>query len=216
MTRRVTLAPQMTFSTWLAFLLTELVLCLTPGPAVLFVVSHGLRYGTRKSLWANLGILTGNAFYFALSAIGLGAILLASHTLFSVIKYVGAAYLIVLGLLTAFGKGAALVASNGAESDVRGLHILGRGIVLQAANPKALVFFTALLPQFVDPHASIPMQMLLLGVTSTVAEFFVLAGYGLLAGRASNVLAQPRFVRGTNLASGTLLVAAGTGLALRR
>src|SRR5262249_11533280 len=98
----------MTWQKWVMFMVMEIVLCLTPGPAVLFVVAQGLRYGAARSLWANLGILSGNAFYFALSATSLGALLLASHELFTAVKWAGAAYLVWLGVTTFFGRGAAI------------------------------------------------------------------------------------------------------------
>ena len=206
----------MSLSTWLVFTITEIVLCLTPGPAVLFVVSQGLRYGGRKSLWANAGILAGNTAYFVLSAIGLTAVIATSHEWFTVIKYAGAGYLIILGVLTMFGRGAALAQQGGDVTKIRGTSLLGRGFVLQAANPKALVFFTALLPQFVNPSHSVALQMAILGITSVVVEFLVLSMYGFGAGRAAVAAANPRFARGANLTSGGLLIAAGTGLALAR
>lgn len=205
----------MSFHLWLLFLVTELVLCLTPGPAVLFVVSQGLRYGARRSLWANLGILSGNAVYFALSALGLGTILLASHELFRFIRYAGAAYLIYLGIASIVRGHVAFAADTAAGAErVSGLRLLGRGFTLQAANPKALLFFAALLPQFIRPEASVPLQVAILGVTSTVAEFFVLAGYGVAAGWATRFARHPRFARSMGTASGLLLAGAGTGLAL--
>src|SRR2546428_13912855 len=84
---------------WALFVVTESILCLTPGPAVLLVVAQALTRGTAASVWATLGILTGNALYFALSATGLGAVLLASHEVFSLVRWLGAAYLIWLGVL---------------------------------------------------------------------------------------------------------------------
>ncbi|HEX8907420.1 MAG TPA: LysE family transporter, partial [Longimicrobiaceae bacterium] len=98
----------MTWQRWAVFMAMEIVLSLTPGPAVLFVVAQGLRYGAVRSLWANLGILSGNAFYFALSATGLGALLLASHDLFAAVRWAGAAYLVWLGISTFVGRGAAV------------------------------------------------------------------------------------------------------------
>ena len=100
----------MSFRTWSIFMVTELMLCLSPGPAVLFVVAQGLRHGGRQSVWANLGILSANSFYFALSAIGLGAVLLASQGVYQAIRFLGAAYLIYLGLAAFFGKGASMAA----------------------------------------------------------------------------------------------------------
>jgi homoserine/homoserine lactone efflux protein len=199
-------------TTLLLFALMEFPLCLTPGPAVLFVFAHGLRYGAAKSLWANLGILTGNAFYFILSATGLAALVKTSHDAFLVVKWIGAGYLVFVGLRMIFSKASvepppsAAVVGDGPTPT----RILTRGIVLQLANPKALVFFTAFLPQFVAPNEPIGPQMLILGLTSTVIELFVLAGYGYFASR----LAGARIVRHINWISGGMLVACGTGLAL--
>lgn len=204
----------MSLNTWLFFSGTEALLCLTPGPAVLFVLSHGLAQGGRASLWANAGILTGNAFYFLLSALGLGAVLLASHDVFTVIKLLGAAYLVYLGIRTILGIGLGLRRDGVVHATTRDWATLGRGFALQAANPKALMFFVALLPQFIDSARPIALQILILGVTSVIIEFFVLAGYGYLAARAAAIAHEPRFVALTNRISGGMLVAAGAGLAL--
>jgi len=205
----------MSFHTWVLFMATEIVLCLMPGPAVLFVVSQALRYGGRRSLYANLGILSANSFYFVLSAIGLGAVLLASHELFAMIRYVGAAYLIYLGLATIMGRGLAISTDQMVEdTSGAGWRLTGRGFMLQAANPKALLFFTALLPQFIDPRSGVAFQILILGLSSMAAEFLVLAGYGLFAGRAFHLARQPRFAQATNRVAGVLLIGAGAGLAM--
>ena len=201
-------------NSWLFFSGMEALLCLTPGPAVLFVLSYGLARGGRASLWANAGILTGNAFYFALSALGLGAVLLASHEVFAVIKYLGAAYLVYLGARTIYGAGFALNADGVARATTEDWRTLTRGFALQAANPKALIFFVALLPQFIDASRAIAPQVLILGVTSVIIEFFVLAAYGYLAARAATIAREARFAAVTNRVSGGMLVAAGAGIAL--
>jgi homoserine/homoserine lactone efflux protein len=204
----------MTFETWALFAITETALCFTPGPAVLLVLSQGLTRGTAASVSANLGILAGNACYFALSATGLGAALLASYELFSAIRWLGAAYLVWLGVTAFFGTSTVLAVGSAAPASP--LRTFVNGFVLQVANPKALVFFVALLPQFIDPRGSVLAQVAILGVTSVVIEFFVLLAYGALAGRLTAVAARPRFQTLANRVAGTMLVAAGVSVALQR
>lgn len=205
----------MTWHSWALYLGMEIVLCLTPGPAVLFVISQALQHGGRRSIWASLGILAGNAFYFLLSAAGLGAVLLASNALFQVIRYLGAGYLMLLGLATLLGRGLALPRSIGATEATRtNAELLRQGFLIQVANPKALLFFTALLPQFIKPDAPVGLQVLILGVTAESAEFLILALYGLFAGRMAALARAPHYVSLTNRVAGGLLAGAGLGLAL--
>lgn len=202
-------------TTWGLFAGTEIVLCLTPGPAVLFVLSSALRSGTRKSVFSNLGILAANTVYFVLSAAGVGSVLLASYNLFFAIKWIGAAYLIFIGARALFGKAEVLSYAAPAK-EKRGWRMFTDGFILQASNPKAIVFFTALLPQFVDPHRPIAPQMTILAVTSVAIEFCVLLGYGAAAGRATELARQPRYAAWTNRIAGSLLICAGAGLATLR
>lgn len=207
----------MTWQIWLLFVATEAVLSLTPGPAVLYVLSQAIKRGAGKSVWGSCGILTANVMYFALSATSLGAVIVASYKLFFVIKWAGAAYLVYLGLRSFFGK-SSVTALPESKNDARsGPRILRDGFVLQAANPKALLFFTAILPQFINPHRNLVMQILVLGITSILVEFMILFTYGQLAGRALATARNPRFEKVTNRIAGSLLIGAGVGLAsLRR
>jgi homoserine/homoserine lactone efflux protein len=182
----------------------ELVLCLTPGPAVLLVISQAMRRGFRASLRGALGILAGNSLYFALSAVGLGALLIASSRVFEVLRWLGAAYLVLMGLRMLFARKEAEAPQTEARSFVQGL-------VTQLANPKAIVFFTALLPQFVDPKAGrLPLQFLLLGAISVVIELPVLAAYGFLADRGRELYG--RHGRWVERLAGGFLLAAGVKL----
>lgn len=183
----------MTFKTWLLFLLMETTLSLSPGPAVFYVVSQGIRGGMRRGLPAVTGIITANAIYFALSATSLGAVIAASGQFFTIVKWAGAAYLIYLGIM-------ALRSANTSESvelvsdktpvDQKRRHTFIGALTLQLANPKALLFFLALLPQFVDPQSSIVFQMSILAATSMIPEFFILLGYAWLAHRAAHASAK--------------------------
>jgi homoserine/homoserine lactone efflux protein len=183
-----------TLKTWLLFLVMETALSLSPGPAVFYVVSQGVRGAMRRTLPAAAGILTANGIYFALSATSLGAIIAASAQFFTVAKWVGAAYLIYLGvkaLLSANSMHSVPLGQERAagEGGLRGVYL--GALTLQMANPKALLFFLALLPQFIDPATPVVPQMLILAATSMVPEFCILTGYGWLAHRA--VHASVRF-----------------------
>ena len=204
----------MTWSTWCLFAASEVILCLTPGPAVLFVLSSALRAGARKSLASNAGILAANTVYFLISATSVGALLVASYRLFFAVKWIGAAYLVWMGLRAIFGNGDLAAADEGKET--RASRLFGGAFVTQASNPKAIVFFSAFLPQFLDPHSAVGPQIAILGATSVVIEFLILSGYGMAAGRASQLAREPRYAAWTNRIGGTLLIGAGAGLAALR
>jgi homoserine/homoserine lactone efflux protein len=175
----------MTFKTWLLFLAMETALSLSPGPAVFYVVSQGVRGALRRTLPAAAGILTANGFYFALSATSLGAIIAASARFFTVAKWVGAAYLIYLGIKALRSAGSmhsVALERAGSEGALRSVYF--GALTLQLANPKALLFFLALLPQFIDPSVSVAPQMLILAATSMLPELCILTAYGWLAHRA--------------------------------
>jgi homoserine/homoserine lactone efflux protein len=199
--------------TWLFFVITEAVLSVTPGPAVLFVLSQAVRRGAAKSVWASLGILSTNAAYFALSATSLGAIIMATYDLFFLIKWAGAAYVIYLGLQCFFSKSTVLAVPENKSAGNTNWRTWMDGFLLQAANPKALLFFTAILPQFIDTNHSIAAQIVILGLSSIVVEFFILFAYGQLAGRTLSAVENPRFEKISNRIAGSLLIGAGLGLA---
>jgi threonine/homoserine/homoserine lactone efflux protein len=191
----------MTFRTWLLFLLTETALSLSPGPAVFYVVAQGARGGLRRTLPAVGGILNANAIYFVLSATSLGAIIAASARFFTIAKWVGAAYLIWLGLKALLASGGAssvpLDGPAAADSGDRRRVYLG-ALTLQLANPKALLFFLALLPQFINLKAPVAPQMLILALTSMIPEFCILLSYGGLAHRAVGTSARFGVTEGLN------------------
>ena len=191
----------MTFKTWLLFLAMETALSLSPGPAVFYVVSQGVRGGLRRSVPAAAGIISANAVYFALSATSLGAIIAASARFFIVAKWVGAAYLIYLGIKALLSAGEHQAVSLGETAPAvdrdRSRVYLG-ALTLQLANPKALLFFLALLPQFIDPGSVVLPQMLILAATSMLPEFCILLSYGWLAHRAAHASAKFGVTGGMN------------------
>ena len=207
----------MNWTLWWLFVPVDTILSLTPGPAVLLVLSTALRRGPRASVSSTLGILAANTIYFALSATGLGAVLLASYRIFFLVKWAGAAYLIYLGTRALLSKPSAPGEADAARSASRSAgRLLLDGLLLQLSNPKAIVFFAALLPQFIDPKGDIVAQIAVLGITSIVIECAVLLCYGLAAGRAMSMARQPRYAAWANRISGVLLIGAGSGLAALR
>jgi len=163
----------MTFENWLAFAVLEVFLCLTPGPAVLFVTMTSATHGARAGIIAAAGILASNLMYFVISGTGVAAVLLASPLLFEVLRWGGSAYLLYLGLRMVFDRREPATGSKTAASDISLLH----GFMVQTLNPKAIAFFAALLPQFVDPAYPLVPQMLVLTLTSVLIEALVLGLY---------------------------------------
>ena len=196
------------WDTYWLYVATEAALSLSPGPAVMLVIAYGLTQGARRSVWASLGILSANGLYFALSATGVGALLAASETFFRAVKWAGAAYLVYLGLAALLGRPSPITVSRAAARGGSPLTIYLSGLTLQLANPKTLVFFAAILPQFVDPRLPIGAQMAWLAAGSVIPEFFILAGYGFAASRAARLASDPRFARLTDRAAGILVLAA--------
>lgn len=200
------LLPPVDLSTWLVFLGTEVVLAFVPGPAVCFVVAQGVRRGTRAAMAASLGILLANAVWFAASALGLGAVLVAVPGLLLTLRWLGAGYVAWLGL-RALWPHASSPLDTGTTTSAAPLRA---GFVLQMMNPKALLFFAAILPGFVaDDAAAWPawLQIGMFGLTSIGSEIWVLFGYGALAAAASARLRDGDLLRHVDRATGLVLLA---------
>jgi threonine/homoserine/homoserine lactone efflux protein len=194
------------WDTYWLYVLTEAALSLSPGPAVMLVIAYGLTQGARRSVPATLGILSANALYFALSATSLGAVIAASPAFFTVVKWLGAAYLVYVALSAIFGKPSPLTVSDPGSRGGSRWSIYLAGLTLQLANPKTLIFFVAILPQFVDPRLPVGAQMVWLAAGSVIPEFFILGGYGFLASRARHIASDPRFARWTDRVAGVLVL----------
>lgn len=201
----------MAVEAWLLFCLTETVLCLTPGPGALVVVSQALTRGRAAGVRATAGVLAANAVYFGLSASGLVALHSLSAEAFSLLKWGGAAYLVWLGARAIARSFRSDALPSVLESGSTG-RPFWRGFVGQGANPNLLVYFTAILPQFLDPELPVAPQVALLACSSFVIEFSVLSAYSGLSGHAGRV-AAPRFRAGLERLGGGLLLGAAAGLA---
>lgn len=197
----------MSFETWAAFAAASSVLLVIPGPTVLLVVSYALGQGWRTALPMAIGVALGDFTAMTLSMLGLGALLATSATLFTVLKWIGAAYLVYLGIKL-WRAGGTLDAAPRTDA-VSAAKMLGHAWLVTALNPKSITFFVAFLPAFLDPKADFLTQMLVFETTFLVLAFANAFGYALVASRARRLASDPRAIGVVNKVGGGLLVGAG-------
>jgi threonine/homoserine/homoserine lactone efflux protein len=197
----------MSFETWLAFAAASSVLLVIPGPTILLVVSYALGQGWRAAWPMAVGVALGDLTAMTLSLLGLGALLATSATLFTALKWTGAAYLVYLGVKL-FRAGGTFQASarTGSTPSAR---MLGHAWLVTALNPKGLTFFIAFLPQFLDPSRDFWRQMAIFEATFVGLAFANALGYAMLASRARSLFSNVGVIRAFNRLGGGLLVGAG-------
>jgi threonine/homoserine/homoserine lactone efflux protein len=173
----------------LLFIVAGWLLNLTPGPDVLYIVSHGLRSGARAGLVAALGIVSGCFVHVFAAAAGLSALLATSATAFTVLKWVGAAYLLWMGVKMLFSRGGRLNLADDPAPETDLWAIWRRGFLTNVLNPKVALFFLAFVPQFIRPDAAHPaLAFLLLGVLFNLNSLPINFGYAWLAAWAARRL----------------------------
>ena len=201
----------MSFSTWLSFVVASAVLLAIPGPTILLVIGQSLGAGRRNALPLVAGVALGDLTAMTLSLAGLGALLAAWATGFSLLKWAGAAYLVYLGV-----KLWRAPVTQEAAPPLKAMAAFRQAYVVTALNPKGNVFFVAFVPQFVSPSAPfLPQAAILVATFVTLAAINALA-YALFAGQVSSLVRRPTVRRGFNRAGGGVLVGAGVALALKR
>lgn len=189
----------MSLTTWIAFFLACWVISLSPGAGAVASMSCGLQYGFLRGYWNVIGLQLGLILQLLIVAAGVGALLAASSMAFSVIKWFGVGYLIYLAVRQWRARPQALTA-EGPRPSGRPLTLVLRGFLINASNPKAVVFLLAVLPQFIDPQRPMLEQYLILGVTLVAVDLIVMAGYTGLAAkvlRALRTQAQQRLLNRT-------------------
>jgi threonine/homoserine/homoserine lactone efflux protein len=188
---------------WL-FLGTTLAVVCSPGPAAICVVSQGAGNGVRKALSGISGIALANAVYFALSATGIAALIIASHQVFNLIKWIGVLYLVYLGVGAILGTAGGLKIERGNKMPHKKLFL--QGFIVEFANPKALMYFAAILPQFINPANPILPQILIMGAVTVVIDYSVYTGYAYLAQRLIKDGIKPRIIKTINVVAGSALL----------
>lgn len=206
----------MALQTWLAFLVACWVISLSPGAGAIASMSSGLQYGFWRGYWNALGLQLGLALQIAIVAAGVGAILAASALAFSLIKWFGVAYLVYLAVKQWRALPSDLATDDATRPIGRPLSLVLRGFLVNFSNPKAIVFMLAVLPQFIDPHAPLVKQYLVMGVTMITVDLIVMAGYTGLAARVLRLLRTPGQQRLMNRSFAALFVGAAALLATVR
>lgn len=198
------------------FAVAALVLLVTPGPAVLYIVARSIDQGRRAGLVSVLGVHAGTLVHIAAAAAGLSALLAASATAFTVVKYLGAAYLVYLGIRRVRDPRSSLAAAVARPRVLRRAFL--DGVVVNVLNPKTALFFLAFLPQFADPsRGRIGLQILALGVVFVMLGLITDGSYALTAGTAARWLQRhPRALASERWLSGSMYIGLGVVAAVTR
>ncbi|HEX8652281.1 MAG TPA: LysE family translocator [Pyrinomonadaceae bacterium] len=196
------------------FVAAALVLLLTPGPAVLYVIARSVNQGRVAGVVSVLGLEVGTLFHVGAAALGLSALLLSSALAFSVVKYLGAAYLIYLGIRKLLAREEVRQEEAGRRESLK--RVFCEGVVVNVLNPKTALFFFAFLPQFISPaRGNVTGQMLFLGCLFVVLATLSDGVYALLAGSVGHWLkGSRRFLKGERYFAGTVYIGLGVTTAL--
>lgn len=206
----------MSLATWFTYFIATLIICVSPGPGALSSMSAGMKYGFARGMWNLAGLQAAIVVNVFAIWLGLGALLVASTTAFDIMKYLGAAYLIYLGIQKFREEPVAFeqISAQTNFQDTSPFGIFKQGLLVNLTNPKGLLFLAAVLPQFVDPAKPTAMQYAILGGTMVVVDVVVMIGYAALASTILRMLKDPNHIRWTNRGVGSLFVAAGGALAV--
>ncbi|ANI29647.1 homoserine transporter [Yersinia entomophaga] len=201
----------MTFDWWLTYLVTTFILSLSPGSGAINTMSTTISHGKRGVVASIAGLQLGLALHIVLVGIGLGALISQSLLAFEILKWLGAAYLIWLGIVQWRAAGA--VDLHALATSLPRRKLFKRAIFVNLTNPKSIVFLAALFPQFVLPHQPQAAQYLILGATTLIVDIIVMIGYAALATRIAGWIKAPHQMKLLNRIFGGLFMLIGALLA---
>ena len=198
----------MSFELWLSFVVTASIILVIPGPTIIYVVGQSLTHGKKASLPLALGVVSGDAVCIVLSLLGLSILLSIFSMALLVVKYLGASYLVFLGITMIRTRAKANaqhlpIASYHAKSIFRDVFLVN------ALNPKGIVFYSAFMPQFVDPQHDIIFQFGLLSLTFLVLALINVVAYSMLASKSIALFKSSRLTNAFHLSGGVCLICAG-------
>lgn len=201
----------MSFTTWITFVIAGIVIAISPGSGAILSMSHGLAYGVKKASATVLGLQLGLILVLLIAGAGVGSLLLASELAFTVVKTVGALYLIWLGIsqMRAKAEASGVPTAGLAAHPSFGRRVL-TGFLTNATNPKGIIFMVAVLPQFISKEAPVLPQLAILGATMVTIDTSVMHGYAFLASSMQRFFRDERAVRLQNRFFGAVLIVVGT------
>ena len=206
----------MDLSVWITYFIATIILSVSPGPGVFSSLAAGLNHGFRRGMWNAVGMQVANFALMGFVSVGLGAILIASETLFNAVKWGGVAYLVWLGFSTWRSEPHHFDSRADAPKGRNSREVFLKGFLVNITNPKGIIFYAAVLPQFIDVARPQFAQYAILGFTTLVVDLIVMAGYIGLAARVLAVMKDPSRLRWVNRILGGAFVAAGMALAAFR
>ncbi|MEJ6004874.1 LysE family transporter [Paucibacter sp. AS339] len=203
----------MQFSTWLAFFAAAWAISLSPGAGAIAAMSSGLNHGFRRGYFTTFGLILGILTQIVLVGAGLGALIATSSLGFAIVKWLGVAYLVYLGIQQWRAPATPMVAADDEPRMVTRRQLVLRGWMINAVNPKGTVFLLAVVPQFLDLKADLTQQYLVIAATLSFTDLVVMAGYTVLAARVLSALRSSHHIKIMNRSFGALFIAAGALLA---
>jgi threonine/homoserine/homoserine lactone efflux protein len=205
----------MNLTLWFSFIGTVILIGITPGPSVLLATANSMNHGAKKTVGTILGDLSANTLQIILSAFGLATIVVSSGEIFSVIKWIGVGYLIYMGIkkITSKPKPGDFKDSNSKKSFLK---LYTEGFLMSASNPKAIVFFAALFPLFIDQNLAFIPQVIILGLTYLAIDGICLLTYVKFASKLKKYLENKEKIHLQNKIIGSLLIFSGLMLSLVR
>ncbi len=199
---------------YLLFLMMTIVVVFAPGPAAITIASQGAGNGHTKAISGVFGVASANFLYFMLSATGISSLILASANLFSIIKWLGVGYLIYLGSSAFFSKsGAIKLNSEDISKNRNRTNLFLQGLLVELSNPKALLYFSALLPQFIDPQRDIVTQIVIMSLTCFTIDIISYSTYASLGHFIARGSVKKWMVNAINKTVGMALLFAGFKMA---
>ena len=203
----------MEFTTWLAFFAASWAISISPGAGAVAAMTAGMQHGFARGYFLTFGLVLGLWSQLLLVGAGLGALIVASSTAFALVKWLGVAYLLWIGVAQWRAPAIGLQAQAGGADLVSRRSIVMRGWVLNTLNPKGTLFMLAVVPQFLNPAQPLLPQYLIIAATLAFTDLVINAGYTAFASRALAALRTPRQMRWVNRVFGGLFIALATMLA---